>query len=416
MWDKRPADWDVKRLSEITEPITRRNDGRDHPVMTISAKHGFMLQSDKYSREMAGQSLGRYTLLKRGEFAYNKGNSLSSPQGCIFRLERESAVIPFVYYCFRIKNELDATYASHAFRAGVLNRELARSINSGVRNDGLLNLAATDFFRCHIAIPSLQEQRAIAEVISAVSDAAGRTQSSIHALQDLKNAFLEVELSRLSTMQRVSFRRLRDVAQVRTGIAKSEDRKVSNPISVNYLRVANVQDGYLDLRELKTITIEKAQLERYRLLTGDVLFNEGGDYDKLGRGCVWKGEVPNCIHQNHVFAVRCGHDMIPHFLALQAASRRGKAYFRMSSKQTTNLASINTSDLKSFPVLVPPLSEQAKLAEVAQAFDDRVAKEKQSLAELINLRSALAQELLSGRIRLPQSMIDRHRTASAKAA
>ena len=111
-------------------------------------------------------------------------------------------------------------------------------------------------------------------------------------------------------------RRLRDVAKVRTGIAKNKERKVLDPVSVAYLRVANVQDGFLDLSEIKSIEIERNQVERYRLNYGDVLFNEGGDFDKLGRGCVWRGEISECVHQNHVFVVRCNSDLLPEFLAL----------------------------------------------------------------------------------------------------
>src|ERR1019366_5284521 len=92
-------------------------------------------------------------------------------------------------------------------------------------------------------------------------------------------------------------------AEVRTGIAKGKKGRKS-PVSLPYLRVANVQDGYLSLIEIKTIDVEKKDAERYRLQDGDVLLTEGGDFDKLGRGAVWRGEIPYCLHQNHIFSVR----------------------------------------------------------------------------------------------------------------
>jgi type I restriction enzyme S subunit len=111
--------------------------------MTISAKSGFLLQSDKYSRDMAGRSVENYVVLREGEFAYNKGNSLTAPQGCIFRLDRPTALVPHVYICFALKDGLNPAFYAHFFEAGALNPQLARLINSGVRNDGLLNLADT---------------------------------------------------------------------------------------------------------------------------------------------------------------------------------------------------------------------------------------------------------------------------------
>jgi len=117
---------------------------------------------------------------------------------------------------------------------------------------------------------------------------------------------------------------LSNIACIQTGIAKGGKPPVV-PIEVPYLRVANVQDGYLDLAEVKTIHIERDQLDRYLLQDGDVILTEGGDFDKLGRGTVWRGELSNCIHQNHVFAVRFNQQQVlPEFFAAQAASPYGR--------------------------------------------------------------------------------------------
>lgn len=154
------------RLAEISSRVRRPNDGSDLPVMTISAKSGFLLQSDKYTREMAGKSLENYVVLRCGEFAYNKGNSLTSPQGCIFRLGEEKALVPHVYFCFALREDLHADYFVHVFESGYLNQQLSRVINSGVRNDGLLNLAPEDFFNCSVPLPSLEDQLRVAEFLN----------------------------------------------------------------------------------------------------------------------------------------------------------------------------------------------------------------------------------------------------------
>lgn len=153
---------------------------------------------------------------------------------------------------------------------------------------------------------------------------------------------------------------LETVAQVRSGVAKGKSG-LKDPITVPYLRVANVQDGRVMLNEVKDIQIERYQLERYSLEYGDVLMNEGGDYDKLGRGDVWKEQIKPCLHQNHVFAVRPNSILLDSFfLAALAASDYGKTYFLSCAKRSTNLASINSTQIKEFPVLLPPLPEQKK--------------------------------------------------------
>lgn len=147
---------------------------------------------------------------------------------------------------------------------------------------------------------------------------------------------------------------LSSVADIRTGVAKGK-KNLKNPVELPYLRVANVQDGYIDLSAIKHIQIERDHIERFSLKTGDVLMTEGGDFDKLGRGDVWHGEITPCLHQNHVFAVRPNRlKLDSYFLAALSASHYGKTYFLSCSKQSTNLASINSTQLKDFPVLLPP--------------------------------------------------------------
>ena len=141
---------------------------------------------------------------------------------------------------------------------------------------------------------------------------------------------------------------LSELAHVQTGLAKGKEVNGSS-VSLPYLRVANVQDGHVDLSTVKEITVSLSDAKRYSLQTNDVLFTEGGDFDKLGRGTVWYGQIEPCLHQNHVFAVRPKPErLIPEFLAYQASSEYGRRYFQLSSKQSTNLASINSTQLKPF--------------------------------------------------------------------
>ena len=183
--------WPVRPLSEVSKRVSRTTDGGDHPVMTISAKSGFLMQSDKFARNMAGRSVERYTMLKQGEFAFNKGNSKTAPYGCIFQLKRKSALIPFVYYCFALDDDLHFPFYEHLFAAGALNHQLSRLINSGVRNDGLFNLYADDFFGCVIPVPPLEKQKQIAAAITALKEETSLIDAEITALKRQKRGLMQ---------------------------------------------------------------------------------------------------------------------------------------------------------------------------------------------------------------------------------
>jgi type I restriction enzyme S subunit len=194
---------------------------------------------------------------------------------------------------------------------------------------------------------------------------------------------------------------LHQLALIQTGVAKGK-KDIKNPIECPYLRVANVQDGHLDLAEVKTIRIASNELNRYSLRHGDVLMTEGGDFDKLGRGFVWEEQIPGCLHQNHVFAVRPDTSKLdPYFLSYQAGSSYGKGYFVSCSKQSTNLASINSSQLKEYPVLLPPLQEQKAIVLIVQRWDCAIDHTESLIAAKQERRTWLMQQLLAGKRRLP---------------
>lgn len=195
---------------------------------------------------------------------------------------------------------------------------------------------------------------------------------------------------------------LSTVAQIQTGVAKGRNN-LKNPVSLPYLRVANVQDGHVDLSEIKELVIEADEIRRYALKTGDVLFTEGGDFDKLGRGCVWDGQITPCLHQNHIFAVRCDESkLIPYVLASLASSPYGRRYFALSSKQSTNLASINSTQLKAFPIPLPPLPEQKKIAEILSTWDEAIEHSRALITAAKRRKKALMQQMLTGKKRLPK--------------
>ena len=182
--------------------------------------------------------------------------------------------------------------------------------------------------------------------------------------------------------------RLDSVAALKGGI--TVDSKRADPMArvVPYLRVANVQRCYLDLAEIKQIIATAADVAELRLEFGDILFNEGGDRDKLGRGWIWENQVADCIHQNHVFRARMFlPEMVPKLISWWG-NTFGKEYFQRVGKQTTNLASINLGKLSEFPVPIPPAAEQLRLvAEIERLLSvvDRVAAEVEA-----NLKRAQA--------------------------
>lgn len=156
--------------------------------------------------------------------------------------------------------------------------------------------------------------------------------------------------------------RFGEITDIVSGVTKGRKLAGRETALYPYLRVANVQRGYLDLEVIKEIEIPMEELEKYRLQIGDVLLTEGGDWDKLGRSTIWQGEIEDCIHQNHVFRARpLDNDILPEWIVMFTNSATGRQYFESAAKQTTNLASINMTQLRFYPFVVPPIAEQKRI-------------------------------------------------------
>lgn len=179
--------------------------------------------------------------------------------------------------------------------------------------------------------------------------------------------------------------RLGYLAMIQSGITIDSKRDVlENPVTLPYLRVANVQDGYVDLESVSEITVPVSVARSAMLHYGDVLMTEGGDLDKLGRGTVWHAEIENCLHQNHIFAVRPDQRRLcPEYLALITRTTYARSYFERTGAKTTNLASTNSGKIRDFRI---PLIDIASQVRICRETDKR-------LSEISELEAALSRQL-----------------------
>lgn len=186
--------WQKVKLGDICERVTRKNIEDNQNVMTISAQRGFVAQTDFFNKSVASETLESYYLVFRDEFCYNKSYSNGYPMGAIKRLsEAEKAVVTSLYICFNVKPGTDANidYLSYYFDNGGLNRGLTKIANEGGRAHGLLNVTPKDFFALSFEIPSLKEQTAIAEVLTAADREIELAKEKLERLRRQKRGLMQ---------------------------------------------------------------------------------------------------------------------------------------------------------------------------------------------------------------------------------
>jgi len=363
-------------LTEFKEKATQ---GNTYEVLTLTEKNGLIRQNEKFKKRVARDDTTGYKVVHRDNIAFNP--YLLWASAIARNTVADKGVISPLYPTFSVNREHDPGYVDRLLRSDFIARSYdAIAFGSVPRRR---RSSVKDFLDIRIpTLPSLSEQRHIASILDEADTLRTKRRAQLAHLDELPQALFR---DTFHSGAHKAFP-LGEVAQVSSGITKGR-RTSESTRAVPYLAVANVQAGSLALENVKQIEATEREIERYSLKRGDVVLTEGGDPDKLGRGTVWRDELPSCLHQNHVFRVRFpeGGKIYSEYFAALLNQRETRQYFLRSAKQTTGIASINMTQLRALPVPAPDIaSQKAFLARLnaIRAERDRVAKALEADEEL----------------------------------
>jgi type I restriction enzyme S subunit len=291
----------------------------------------------------------------------------------------------------------DNRYLMHMINAPPFQQAIERHVKGSTRQ----RISRKNLETLAIPLPPLDEQRRIAAILDQADELRRKRRESLARLDRMADACFDEMFGDPvgNSMGWEADLTLGEVANIASGVTKGRKLKGEKTQTVPYLAVANVQDRHLRLDTVKTIEATEAEIARFALELNDLLLTEGGDPDKLGRGSLWRGEIDYCIHQNHVFRVRITSNRLhPLFLNWLIGGRRGKAYFLRSAKQTTGIASINMTQLRNFPMLMPPIEIQSAFAVRMTEIDRVKATVTASFASLDKLFASLQHRAFCGEL------------------
>jgi type I restriction enzyme S subunit len=320
-------------------------------------------------------------------------SGMSATKGYVYRLEQPAYVV----------SHLAALIPHHATDSAFLVHALRYfSPTSLIKDSAYPSIRLSDIEDMQIQAPSELDDRArLAAILNQADTLRRKKQWAISKVAHLAEAiFLQVFGDPIANPHAWSESvTLGEVADIVSGITKGRRLNGHLTREVPYLAVANVQDRALNLTTVKTIEATDEEINRLRLRKGDLLLTEGGDPDKLGRGTLWNQELDECIHQNHVFRVRVVSDAVtPLYLNWLIGSSRGKRYFLRSAKQTTGIASINMTQLRNFPLLLPPIELQNAFAARMSEIEALRTKQNTNRTQLDALFASLQHRAFRGEL------------------
>jgi type I restriction enzyme S subunit len=414
-----PADWEVVTLGQISQRIKAKNDGSEHEILTISAKTGFVRQADRYSKYMAGKSVENYTLLKQGEFSYNKGNSLTYPFGCIYRQDDYTqALVPNVYISFKLSASVDSEFFKHLFLEGTFIGRLKRYISSGVRGNGLLNVNPEDFFSLELALPPLLEQQKIAKILSTVDEKMAVIDEQLAQTQELKKGLMQRLLTKGIGHTAFKDSPLGEIPQswmVESLETICDDVFLGLTSSVHYvesggfplIRTSDISKGRLSFDDVRFISEEQHRKLTKKRLTkrGDVLVSKSGS---LGTCVIVDSDAEFSTYES-IITIQpqksiLGNTFLLHILKDSNVQKR-----MLGAKVGGIVGHLNLMAFRKLIIPLPPLPEQHQIAEILTTVDDKLQVLTDKKAQYQELKRGLMQQLLTGqrrvRVALPEEAL-----------
>ena len=403
-----PEGWEVKRLGAILQERNEVNNPiQTTSILSLTNNRGVIPYSEKGNQgNKAKDDLTGYKIAHIGDIVLNSMNVIIGSVG----LSNYYGAVSPVYYMLFPRNNIKTNiqYYNYLFQTTAFQQSL-RGYGNGIL-EIRMRIQMQKLKTVLLPVPTFLEQSYITVYLDAslskLNILLSKTRSSIEEYKKLKQAVItqavtkgvrgeqEMKDSGVEWIGEIPREwkktQLRHCATIKPGITLGKSySKDTVLIERPYLRVANVQGGYVDLNDLATIEVTPDEDLKYRLHSGDVLMTEGGDRDKLGRGCVWHGEIEPCLHQNHVFAVQTNETiLLPEFLEYLTASDVGRSYFDVTAIKTTNLACTSSSKVLAFTIPLPPIEEQIEIVSF-------IKKRSLELNKLIMKKELLVQELES---------------------
>ena len=402
-----PNDWDSVHLYQIAEPIVEQAGDGTYETLSISAGIGFVNQAKKFGKELSGKQYEKYTVLNRGDFSYNKGNSKSYPQGCIYRLkDRETAAVPNVFESFRVKRD-DSDYYEQLFISGYLNKQLSKKINHGVRDNGLLNLTEKDFYSCYIPHPSVTEQQKIAEILMQCDKLIELYQREVDELQKLKKTCLHKMFPKKGeNVPECRFKGFTDVWEQRKFSELVETRRglTYKPTDirekgVRVLRSSNIDEDQFVLKEDDVFVDEKA-INIDFAKENDILITAANGSSRLVGKHAIVSNIPteSVVHGGFMLL---GSSEEPYFAnALMSSSRYKRFIDLFVSGGNGAIGNLNKSDLDEQVILVPRKSEQQAIGRFFTNLDRLITLHQRKAEEMKKQKKSLMQLLLTGIVRV----------------
>lgn len=395
------GEWSAPKLAEISTPVEERVGDRTLTPVSISAGVGFVPQAEKFGRDISGNQYRQYTVVREGDFVYNKGNSLKFPQGCVYDLQDKGEVAaPNVFICFRLKEGYENRFYRQCFEKNLHGVQLRKHITSGARSNGLLNISKEAFFGVQIPTPDQSEQRKIADCLSSLDELiraeAQRLDTLMTQKQGLMRNLLPGDGETVPRSRFPEFRnekvwqeeRLEDLTKRGSGHTPSKSHPEYYGGGIKWVSLADSKRLDAGLIEDTETEISAAGVRNSSAVlhpAGSVLLSRDAS---VGRSAIMG--VDMAVSQ-HFIVWTCKPDRLYNWFLYYSLQHRKPLFERIATGST--IKTIGLPFFVDMRLALPTFPEQKKIADCLASLDLRITAQAKRVEALRSHKKGLMQQL-----------------------
>lgn len=369
-------EWEQRKLKDITQRVEGNNGNMNLPVLTISAKQGWMTQSNRFSSVIAGAEKKKYTLLKKGNLSYNHGNSKIAPFGTVFMLKTYSeALVPKVYHSFKAKKDINPYFLEVYFQTRKMDPQLRKYISSSARMDGLLNITYSWFEQVRLFLPNIEEQNKLEKLFDILNKHIELQQRKLEQLKTIKQELIK----RVFSNHNWETVRFKDIVQLNRGLTYHPS-DITNNAGVRVLRSSNIQNSKLvynhdDVFVKKNITDPQHSLRQYDIL----ITAANGTVSLVGKHALYLYDDENqaggfmiLLHAKNPFFINC----------LLDSDWYKRQLARLITGGNGSIGNLKISDLQKTLVKIPKDSIQQSIGTTFYKLDQKIELKEKKVRKL----------------------------------
>ena len=401
--------WKGTSLNAIADPVTERaNQGEENTILSLSAEHGLVLQSEFFGKKVAGDNSERYMKIARNDFVYNDRTTKASTFGTIKRLSKHSGgIVSPIYKCFRFQGDQNPVFWDWYFESGSHTKALAGLVNEGARA-GRFNISITQFLSTVAWRPGKSEQQKIAECLSTVDEVIAAQAWKLHGLKAHKKGLMQQLFpGEGETQPHLRFREFQDkgeweetplskfILSLDAGVSVNAGERPASEAEFGVLKTSAITKGRFDPEKNKEVLIKEEQFRLKEPVTaGTIIICRKNTPALVGSNAYVESTHKNLFLPDLLWAAKPREGVSMRFLAFILSSDKGRAALsKMAKGSSTSMINITKPEVLAFRVMAPSLEEQRRIAACLSTLDDLIVADAQKLEALNTHKRGLMQQL-----------------------